>query len=174
MLKPVLPTLEPTPLRFSRSPRGLALVTHTVLRTGRSDRYKPHCTDPNLRSGMAKDTHFYHTTVVYKDHQLPIKMPLATFPEEVGEYSLITLIRVFSSQALVSGPQHPHLHTNVPQTHPTIILFNALVTGKHIINIRRVPEACGQGVELRAVSLRAGVCRAPRLHRARVLIRQPE
>ncbi|KAJ7815883.1 stabilization of polarity axis-domain-containing protein, partial [Mycena olivaceomarginata] len=82
---------------------------------------------------MAKDTHFYHTTVMYKDHQLPIKMPLATFPEEVSEYSLITLIKVFSSQALVSGPQHPHLHTNVPQTHPTIILFNALVTGKHII-----------------------------------------
>ncbi|KAJ7807119.1 stabilization of polarity axis-domain-containing protein [Mycena olivaceomarginata] len=82
---------------------------------------------------MAKDTHFYHTTVVYKDHPLPIKMPLAMFPEEVGEYSPITLIKVFSSQALVSSPQHPHLHTNVPQTHPTIILFNALVTGKHII-----------------------------------------
>jgi hypothetical protein len=31
---------------------------------------------------MAKDTHFYHTTVVYKDHQLPIKMPLATFPRK--------------------------------------------------------------------------------------------
>ncbi|KAJ7803801.1 stabilization of polarity axis-domain-containing protein [Mycena olivaceomarginata] len=93
----------------------------------------PSYYDPNLRSGMAKDTHFYHTTVVYKDHQLPIKMPLATFPEEVGEYSLITLIKAFSSQALVSGPQHPHLHTNGPQTHPIIILFNALVTGKRII-----------------------------------------
>ncbi|KAJ7848654.1 stabilization of polarity axis-domain-containing protein [Mycena olivaceomarginata] len=53
--------------------------------------------------------------------------------QEVGEYSLITLIKVFPSQALVSGPQHPHLHTNVPQTHPIIILFNGLVTGKHII-----------------------------------------
>ncbi|KAJ6591341.1 docking domain of Afi1 for Arf3 in vesicle trafficking-domain-containing protein [Mycena sp. CBHHK59/15] len=89
--------------------------------------------DPHLRSGMAKDTHFYHTTVAYKDHQLPIKMPLATFPEEVGDYSLITLIKAFSSQALVSGPLHPHLHTNGPQTHPIIILFNALVTGKRII-----------------------------------------
>ncbi|KAJ7633486.1 stabilization of polarity axis-domain-containing protein [Mycena polygramma] len=95
--------------------------------------HTPSYYDPNLRSGMAKDTHFYHTTVAYKDHQLPIKMPLATFPEEVGDYSLITLIKAFSAQTLVSGPQHPHLHTNGPQTHPIIILFNALVTGKRII-----------------------------------------
>ncbi|KAJ7141102.1 mesa protein [Mycena epipterygia] len=95
--------------------------------------HTPSYYDPQLRSGMAKDTHFYHTTVAYKDHQLPIKMPLATFPEEVGDYSLITLIKAFSSQALVSGPFHPHLHTNGPQTHPIIILFNALVTGKRII-----------------------------------------
>ncbi|KAJ6594580.1 stabilization of polarity axis-domain-containing protein [Mycena capillaripes] len=95
--------------------------------------HTPSHYDPNMRSGMGKDTHFYQTTVAYKDHQLPIKMPLATFPEEVGDYSLITLIKAFSSQALVSGPQHPHLHTNGPSTHPIIILFNALVTGKRII-----------------------------------------
>lgn len=41
----------------------------------------------NRRQGMVKDTHFYHTTVAYKDHQLPIKMPLSTFPEEVGDVS---------------------------------------------------------------------------------------
>lgn len=34
---------------------------------------------------------------------------------------------------IVSGPQHPHLHTNGNHTHPIIILFNALVTGKRII-----------------------------------------
>ncbi|KAJ7782517.1 docking domain of Afi1 for Arf3 in vesicle trafficking-domain-containing protein [Mycena maculata] len=95
--------------------------------------HTPSSFDPYMRSGAVKDTHFFHTTVVYKDHQLPIKMPLATFPEEVGDYSLITLIKAFSSQTLVSGPLHPHLHTNGPQTHPIIILFNALVTGKRII-----------------------------------------
>jgi hypothetical protein len=41
--------------------------------------------DPLLRHGVVKDTHFYHTTVAYKDHHLPIKMPLSTFPEEVGD-----------------------------------------------------------------------------------------
>ncbi|KAF9464958.1 stabilization of polarity axis-domain-containing protein [Collybia nuda] len=89
--------------------------------------------DLHLRSGIAKDTHFYHTSVAYKDHQLPIKMPLSTFAEEVGDYSLITLIKEFSSHPSVLGPQHPHLHTNGPQTHPIIILFNALITGKRII-----------------------------------------
>lgn len=41
--------------------------------------------DPLLRVGIGKDTHFYHTSIAYKGHQLPIKMPLFTFPEEVGE-----------------------------------------------------------------------------------------
>jgi len=36
-----------------------------------------------------KDTHFFPTTIAYKGHQLPIKMPLSTFPEEVGD------VRVF-------------------------------------------------------------------------------
>ena len=41
--------------------------------------------DPHRRHGIIKDTHFYHTTVAYKDHPLPINMPLSTFPEEVGD-----------------------------------------------------------------------------------------
>jgi hypothetical protein len=35
-----------------------------------------------------KDTHFYNTTIDYKGHQLPIKMPLFTFPQEVGDVSV--------------------------------------------------------------------------------------
>ncbi|KAF5355050.1 hypothetical protein D9756_005243 [Leucocoprinus leucothites] len=89
--------------------------------------------DMHLRHAMVKDTHFYHTTVTYRDHPLPIKLPLATFPEEVGDYSLISLIKVFNSNQLVSGPVHPHLHTSGPLTHPIILLFNGLVTGKRII-----------------------------------------
>jgi Stabilization of polarity axis len=106
-----------------------------------------------------KDTHFYPTTIAYKGHQLPIKMPLSTFPEEVGDvrllaylgilflftflcffflfffqYSLIQLIQTFSTTiASVSGPSHPHLHTNGSLTHPIVILFNALITGKRIV-----------------------------------------
>lgn len=46
--------------------------------------------DAHLRHAMVKDTHFYHTTVTYRDHPLPIKMPLATFSEEVGDVCRLT------------------------------------------------------------------------------------
>ncbi|KAJ3748768.1 mesa protein [Lentinula detonsa] len=96
---------------------------------------------------MVHDTHFFNTTVEYNDHKLPIKMPLSTFSEEVGDYSLITLIRTFSQPTSFSSSSsstashssshpsliHPHLHTSGLSTHPIIILFNALVTGKNII-----------------------------------------
>ncbi|KAK6996988.1 protein mesa [Favolaschia claudopus] len=120
--------------------------------------HTPSYYDPTtMRTGMAKDTHFYHTTVAYKDHQLPIKMPLATFSEEVGDYSLITLVKAFSSTTLVSGPQHPHLHTNGPQTHPIIILFNALVTGKRIIFLgHRKPAGEVSSFVLSACALGSG------------------
>jgi len=48
------------------------------------------------------------------------------------QYSLIQLIQTFSS-ATITGPLHPHLHSNGSLTHPIILLFNALVTGKRII-----------------------------------------
>lgn len=41
--------------------------------------------DPQMRAGHTKDTHFYQTSIDYKGLQLPIKMPLSTFSEEVGE-----------------------------------------------------------------------------------------
>lgn len=47
----------------------------------------PTASDPHLRSGLSKDTHFFQTAIAYKGHQLPIKLPLAAFPEEVGDVS---------------------------------------------------------------------------------------
>lgn len=44
--------------------------------------------DVQYRAGIVKDTHFFQTTIAYKGHQLPIKMPLSTFPEEVGDVRL--------------------------------------------------------------------------------------
>jgi hypothetical protein len=50
-----------------------------------------HVGIPHVSAGDAfhgiKDTHFFPTTIAYKGHQLPIKMPLSTFPEEVGDVS---------------------------------------------------------------------------------------
>lgn len=47
----------------------------------------PTTADSHLRSGLSKDTHFFQTSIAYKGHQLPIKLPLASFPEEVGDVS---------------------------------------------------------------------------------------
>uniref|UniRef100_V5EJP1 UDENN domain-containing protein n=1 Tax=Kalmanozyma brasiliensis (strain GHG001) TaxID=1365824 RepID=V5EJP1_KALBG len=81
-----------------------------------------------------RDTHFFDTVLTYRNVPLPIRVPLTTFPEEVGEYSLIRLIQTFSGpQSTPTGPTHPHLHTNGPSTHPIIVLFNALVTQKRVI-----------------------------------------
>ncbi|EKM58113.1 uncharacterized protein PHACADRAFT_139764 [Phanerochaete carnosa HHB-10118-sp] len=89
---------------------------------------------PNVAPPLLKDTHFFPAVIDYNDHQLPIRLPIYTFPEEVGDYSLIQLIQTFSSPSTsILGPQHPHLHTSGNQTHPVMVLFNALVTEKRII-----------------------------------------
>ncbi|KAF9816590.1 hypothetical protein IEO21_03991 [Rhodonia placenta] len=88
----------------------------------------------NVGMNALKDTHFFPAMVDFNDHHLPIKIPLSTFPEEVGDYSLIQLVQTFSGPtASLSGPIHPHLHTNGAMTPAIIVLFNALVTAKRII-----------------------------------------
>lgn len=118
----------------------------------------PTSSDPHLRSGISKDTHFFQTSIAYKGHTLPIKLPLATFPEEVGEYSLIQLIQTFSTPLIaISGPLHPHLHTNGTHTHPIIILFNALVTGKRILFLgHNIPAGQVANYVLSACALGSG------------------
>ncbi|KAH9947502.1 spindle pole body interacting protein [Amylocystis lapponica] len=81
-----------------------------------------------------KDSHFFPALIRYSTHDLPIKLPLSTFSEEVGDYSLIQLVQLFSAPtATLTGPLHPHLHTNGSLTPSLIVLFNALVTEKRII-----------------------------------------
>ncbi|KAI9067011.1 spindle pole body interacting protein [Trametes sanguinea] len=88
----------------------------------------------SVASAALKDSHFYHTAINYNEHLLPVKVPLSTFPEEVGEGSLTMLCTTFSPAiTTMTGPLHPHLHTNGALTPPVIVLFNALITGKRII-----------------------------------------
>ncbi|KAI1786728.1 mesa protein [Ganoderma leucocontextum] len=125
---------------------------------------------PGVASAALKDSHFFHTAINYNEHLLPVKVPLSTFPEEVGEGSLTLLCATFSPTiTTMTGPLHPHLHTNGALTPPVIVLFNALITGKRIIFLghhklaenvsNHVLAACvlgsGSGVVLRGFIKRA-------------------
>ncbi|CEL61774.1 Protein mesA OS=Emericella nidulans (strain FGSC A4 / ATCC 38163 / CBS 112,46 / NRRL 194 / M139) GN=mesA PE=1 SV=2 [Rhizoctonia solani AG-1 IB] len=87
----------------------------------------------------SRDTHFYTSFVRYYTRlkegylDLPVHCPLFTFPEEVGDFSLIKLINTFSSSNPVLGSVTSYLHSQGPQTHPLVVLFNALVTQKRIL-----------------------------------------
>lgn len=85
---------------------------------------------------VPRDTHEFESKVMYKGIPVPIKVPVAVMPESVGDFSLIKLIQTFSAphmkQPLPYTP-HPHLTTNGPNTHPVIVLVNALLTQKRVI-----------------------------------------
>ncbi|KAI0366822.1 spindle pole body interacting protein [Pilatotrama ljubarskyi] len=137
---------------------------------GRGGDTAPSLTGASVTSAALKDSHFYHTVINYNEHLLPVKVPLSTFPEEVGEGSVTMLCTTFSPAiTTMSGPLHPHLHTNGALTPPIIILFNALITGKRVIFLghhklaenvsNHVLAACalasGSGVVLRGFIKRA-------------------
>ena len=42
---------------------------------------------PTTSAPLLKDTHFFPATIEYNDHQLPIRLPMCTFQEEVGDVS---------------------------------------------------------------------------------------
>ena len=72
------------------------------------------------------------------------------------QYSLIQLIQTLSV-ATITGPLHPHLHSNGSHTHPIILLFNALVTGKRIIFLgHNRPAGQVSGYVLSACALGSG------------------
>lgn len=110
---------------------------------------------PQLHAMNKRDTHFFDTSARFKGLNIPIRIPLSTFEEEVGDvsavagletdrwlmqtfvfqYSVINLFKTFNPPNLTpfAGPYHPHLHTSGPSTHPIILLMNALLTQKRII-----------------------------------------
>ncbi|KAI9251940.1 docking domain of Afi1 for Arf3 in vesicle trafficking-domain-containing protein [Phascolomyces articulosus] len=85
---------------------------------------------------LGKDRRFFETKIEYEGIKLPIRVPLTVNDEEVGDFSLINLIRTFSPPVPQPGspnPHHPHLDSSGPYTHPIMLLLNALLTQKRII-----------------------------------------
>ncbi|KAF9101080.1 hypothetical protein BGX29_006015 [Mortierella sp. GBA35] len=90
---------------------------------------------PTAAMPKNRDCQFYETKVEYDGIKIPIRVPLSINPEEVGEFSLIKLITTFSPSSLSPNPHpfHAHLDSNGANTHPIMLLMNALLTGKRII-----------------------------------------
>ncbi|KAI0874326.1 spindle pole body interacting protein [Hypoxylon argillaceum] len=85
---------------------------------------------------VPRDTHEFESKVMYKGIPIPVKIPTATMPETVGDFSLVKLIQNFSephAKSMQPFTSHPHLTTNGPGTHPIMVLANALLTQKRII-----------------------------------------
>ncbi|CAE6478836.1 unnamed protein product [Rhizoctonia solani] len=111
----------------------------------------------------SRNTHFYTSFIRYyprlkEGHlDLPVHCPLSTFPEEVGDFSLIKLINTFPSSNPVLGPVTPHLHPQGAQTHPLVVLFNALVSQKRILFLgQRLPAGDVANFVLAACAFGAG------------------
>ena len=89
------------------------------------------------RYGLPRDTHEFESVVKYAHVPVPVKIPVALSTETVGDFSLIKLITTFNTPHTTSpvpfNPTHPHLTTNGSNTHPIIVLLNALLTQKRII-----------------------------------------
>ncbi|KAG8733344.1 hypothetical protein FRC12_018912, partial [Ceratobasidium sp. 428] len=134
------PNGEPTP-RTSLDRMSVASSAHVTNRVDSSSVGHGSIAPVTGRIIRSKNTHFYTSFVRYPQFKgsgvghldLPVNFPLSTFPEEVGDFSLIKLINTFSNSNPVAGPVTPHLHPQGAQTHPLVVLFNALVTQQRII-----------------------------------------
>ncbi|KAI0481844.1 spindle pole body interacting protein [Xylaria cf. heliscus] len=85
---------------------------------------------------VPRDTHEFESRIMYKGIPIPVKVPTATMPETVGDFSLVKLIQNFSephAKSMQPFALHPHLTTNGASTHPIMVLANALLTQKRII-----------------------------------------
>ena len=136
----------------------------------------PHLTLGDALHGI-KDTHFFPTTIAYKGHQLPIKMPLSTFPEEVGDVRDLLCFTGFASPAngnpvlvLVDSADSDVFDTNCDRHWATPSTFThewfAYTPGHPVIQridhgeTNRVlgpRSAGGSGVQLRSFRLCVGI-----------------
>lgn len=85
---------------------------------------------------LPRDTHEFESKVVYNEIPVPVKIPTVIWPETVGDFSLVKLIQIFAGPHASQPqpfPNHPHLTTSGPFTHPIIVLVNAILTQKRVI-----------------------------------------
>lgn len=85
------------------------------------------------------DTRTFPAKINYNGYEIPVRVPTIVSSETVGDFSLINLITRFSSPSRSHNgrprpfPLHPHLTNGGPDTHPIIVLVNAMLTQKRVV-----------------------------------------
>ncbi|KAK9493277.1 docking domain of Afi1 for Arf3 in vesicle trafficking-domain-containing protein [Lipomyces doorenjongii] len=80
------------------------------------------------------DTHFYESKVKFNNLDIPMRIPVDSFPDYVGDPSPILLLTtILNAPPKSFSVLHPHLTTSGSKTHPLIVLTNALLTEKRIV-----------------------------------------
>ncbi|RKO93362.1 docking domain of Afi1 for Arf3 in vesicle trafficking-domain-containing protein [Blyttiomyces helicus] len=75
------------------------------------------------------DRRVFATKVEYDGIMVPIKIPLTSFPDEIGDVGIASMLSWKNGAPYY---WHPHLDSG-PQTHPICVLINALLTQKRVL-----------------------------------------
>lgn len=106
-----------------------------------SERFESLLLEPGIPTqipespGLLRNTREYRTQITYNNTTIPIAVPLTSLPEIVGDFSIMQLINTFSKPTTPPTvfPIHPYLTTSGSNTHPIIVLMNALITQKRVV-----------------------------------------
>ncbi|KAK9329147.1 docking domain of Afi1 for Arf3 in vesicle trafficking-domain-containing protein [Lipomyces starkeyi] len=80
------------------------------------------------------DTHFYESKIKFNNLDIPMRIPVDSFPDCVGDPSpMLLLTTILNAPPKSFSVIHPHLTTSGSKTHPLIVLINALLTEKRIV-----------------------------------------
>ncbi|KAK9238521.1 docking domain of Afi1 for Arf3 in vesicle trafficking-domain-containing protein [Lipomyces kononenkoae] len=80
------------------------------------------------------DTHFYESKIKFNNLEIPMRIPVDSFPDCVGDSSPILLLTtILNAPVKPYSVLHPHLTTSGAKTHPLIVLVNSLLTEKRVV-----------------------------------------
>ncbi|BFZ56869.1 hypothetical protein PYCC9005_003918 [Savitreella phatthalungensis] len=102
-------------------------------RTKHSFQPSPHQAIAISLPTVRHDHDKFATSLMYNGARVPIKVPLTTMPEVIGDPSVIELMRIFSGGLPSNTTLHPHLTTCDISTPAIMVIFNAMISSKRVI-----------------------------------------
>lgn len=82
---------------------------------------------------VTRDTHFFETRVNFKGKKIPLKVPTNSEPEQVGDFSMLKLLKSLFALSQPFNIHHEELTIYGPYTPPILVLINGLLTQKRIL-----------------------------------------